>query len=792
MRKTLLLVLSAAFALSLHSTGLAQDEELRPKKIKPKIEKLRFGFVNSGIVGRNQRGSSILAEGKSGCWSPVYVHLLAGSDRLPATMLEIESKDSDDVRFRYRVQVPPLDPSQSFLATGYTKASAIGNEITFHWKVEDRLLGERVENYSALDVGDYLFLGIGSRARGLVNALLPPKATRESLPNQDPNDPNVALYQVNAAETKGRYVGFLDNSAELPRQWFGYDSADVVLLFSSDGNFTNDLLNERDLSAYRALTEWVRRGGRLIVFAGRNFAALSQLDNQQPLLPVRLTGTNTAVHAGRLFGGTAPPAKMHFTKFAAKPNQPHQLEDRVSLEQAVMARGRHGMGEVIVYGFDPDLPEFTRWEGQSAFWTSLLAMLANEGLQRTGQNQNSNVYFGQENYDELGTHLQQTLEDFQDVPVISFGWVALFILIYILIVGPADYFFLKKVVKRLEFTWITFPLVVLIISAVAYFTAYYVKGNDQRINKVDLVDIDVPGRQVYGHTWFTIFSPRIQHYTVGVEPTSDQGWGARDDAGVTLSWLGRPDSSGMGYRRPSSPSLFRRTYDFEHDLAGMRGVPIPVWSTKSFTASWATTKQVDGLIEADIQETGTGLTGHVVSKLPVDLSHAALVRYRDGQSLEVYRMGTLVAGARRSLADLTRENQLQGLLNDASSAQPPVNKGAYQRPLLNCSQTMVEALFYNAQTQSARSRRNSGLRNLDQTWRARGHGEVILFARVLRPDETDAEAVTKDARSATRLWLGALPQPGEARPPLSGTLSQDTYVRVFLPVRAKREPESKP
>ena len=58
---------------------------------------------------------------------------------------------------------------------------------------------------------------------------------------------------------------------------------------------------------------------------------------------------------------------------------------------------------------------------------------------------------------ELLGRLIHGLESFDGVPVISFGWVALFILIYIVVVGPLDYFFLKKVVKRLELTWVTFP-----------------------------------------------------------------------------------------------------------------------------------------------------------------------------------------------------------------------------------------------------------------------------------------------------------------------------------------------
>ena len=86
------------------------------------------------------------------------------------------------------------------------------------------------------------------------------------------------------------------------------------------------------------------------------------------------------------------------------------------------------------------------------------------------------------------------MDTFEGVPVISFGWVALFILFYILLVGPIDYFVLKRLFKRLELTWITFPLIVIVVSVVAYLAAYYSKGDDLRVNKVDLVQIDLHPR----------------------------------------------------------------------------------------------------------------------------------------------------------------------------------------------------------------------------------------------------------------------------------------------------------
>src|SRR5262249_20799603 len=128
-----------------------------------------------------------------------------------------------------------------------------------------------------------------------------------------------------------------------------------------------------------------------------------------------------------------------------------------------------------------------------------------------------------------------------------------------------------------------------------YFTAYYLKGNDLKVNKIDVVDIDLspavdpqnPPPRVYGTTWFTLFSPRIQHYTIGVEPA--ESWGVAGGQGApstTLGWLGKPTDQWGGMGRGGSQSLFRRTYDYADDLSGLVGVPIQVWATKSFSASW--------------------------------------------------------------------------------------------------------------------------------------------------------------------------------------------------------------
>jgi hypothetical protein len=58
-----------------------------------------------------------------------------------------------------------------------------------------------------------------------------------------------------------------------------------------------------------------------------------------------------------------------------------------------------------------------------------------------------------------------------------------------------------------------------------------------------------------------------------------------------------------------------------------------------------------------------------------------------------------------------------------------------------------------------------------------------LFGRVNpRAGEGQAEKITQDGVSPSRLWLGAAPGSGRSRPTLAGSMTQRTYVRVYIPV----------
>src|SRR5262249_29398989 len=297
--------------------------------------------------------------------------------------------------------------------------------------------------------------------------------------------------------------------------------------------------------------------------------------------------TRRALPSLQLWGGAEQQPKQPLRQVEIACVQPgpnmHGLvwEDREGddLEQRpIVLQSSCGLGRVVLVAFDLDAPPFSTWEGQAAFWKRLHNEIAPH--QSAANAEQAIGPWGQGG--ELGTELKRGLESFEEVPVISFGWVALFILFYIVLVGPLDYLLLKKVFKRLELTWITFPVLVLVVSVAAYATAYYFKGDDLRVNKIDLIEIDLDGPgQVYGTSWFTLFSPRIQNYTVGLEPAAPE-WGGRwteenADAPVPpmmVAALEGPEP-GLG---GNSQSLFRRPYEYAEDASGIVRLPIPVWA----------------------------------------------------------------------------------------------------------------------------------------------------------------------------------------------------------------------
>jgi hypothetical protein len=800
-----------------------------------KIEEARVGLPPGRFVGErdaSQRGAHVA---KRNVWAPVYVKLEVLREYEGGIQLKVEAADADDLRTALYVPLVKTladrRPGEKIDSTefGYVPYVRCGDRSG---SVTLTVMTDPPPGEDPRPLSDAYRIGSGGTyvpfrdAPTYVVLSLGPGVPSFALPEEAKGGPQSGT--TRGGLRNGRVeTAAITNVRQMPDQWFGYQAADLVVLAtgSAEGEFLDELFDREKSVPFKdhrdALLEWVRRGGKLVVSVGSNASKLAQSELFQALLPARIKDPASRdvaelplkfqiPGAGRVVTALTPKAGDKFKVAQLVPVAGRQarvlipaagdvLEDPALGELPALVQAPYGLGRITVVAFDLDRSPFADSPRRAQFWDWLVR---EAGSQRsalaTTQAQNQYGGYGSygnaDNEDEFAAALRQHIDTFEGVPVISFGWVALFIVLYTLLIGPVEYLFLKKVLGRLELTWVTFPLIVLSVSAAAYFTAYAIKGNDLKVNKVDLVDVDLGGGRVYGRTWFTIFSPRIDSYTIGVEPKG--AWATARPAGpappTLVDWMGggRGGSSSIlsrGYRYHAEP-------DSRAECDGLDGVPIQVWSTKAFTANWSgyTDKGTPPVVAELIHPPGdpTKVQGSLVNNLPVRSLQDVTLFYAG----TAYKLQTLTPG-QRVLIPATGEGS--GLPQDTewfkrnnpnlSGYQTNYNQWGRAQPAPTASYLSLWGLLFHEKVvpADARGLNNATLRDLDQSWRlgADNRDEVILVARV----ET-ANGLAKDVlgdpsgASPTNLWLKGLPQPGARPPEVPGTLRQETYIRVYIPV----------
>src|SRR5262249_13089527 len=135
----------------------------------------------------------------------------------------------------------------------------------------------------ALPLGDSLYLTLGDYSQDLADATNPPPPAGGG---NEPRWPHHAVC-LPFEKTPG---GHLTPREPLPDHWLGYDGIDLVVLLTEKADLLTRLNeNEKEL---HALTEWVRRGGRLVVSVSlRNLPEVRKLLESgawRPLLPTVL------------------------------------------------------------------------------------------------------------------------------------------------------------------------------------------------------------------------------------------------------------------------------------------------------------------------------------------------------------------------------------------------------------------------------------------------------------------------------------------------------------------------
>jgi hypothetical protein len=270
-----------------------------------------------------------------------------------------------------------------------------------------------------------------------------------------------------------------------------------------------------------------------------------------------------------------------------------------------------GLGRVTVLTFSPELEPFLSWTNRPYFWAKLSAMPPDLFA---GQTVNP-PYTGL-SMDGVFAAMIET----RQVRKLPVGWLLLLLLGYLIVIGPLDRFWLKKI-NRPMLTWLTFPAYVVFFSLLIYFIGYKLRAGESEWNELHLVDVVGTDRAVdlYGRTYGTIYSPANARY----------GFASSEPFAALRSEFGSSEG-GRG-------TLEQRGNNFAARIA------VPVWTSRLLVCDWWRPDTSPLLVAWATQ--GSNASLRVENRLDKPCHSLRLM-----QKGRLYELGNLAAGASGTFA----------------------------------------------------------------------------------------------------------------------------------------------
>ncbi len=266
-----------------------------------------------------------------------------------------------------------------------------------------------------------------------------------------------------------------------------------------DALFLHDIITTDLTPDQRAALElWVALGGQLVVSGGAN--AERTVPGLTDLLPITVEGLTADVALASL--GNMVPRERETLPTSTTVSQVELQPAAQSVDDAgLLVTRRQGAGQVIFSRFD--LSALRAWTGEPALWSRVLE---------------SDMSF------EPGTlyrwrddNLVQEVVQFPGLQLPSFGVLVLFILVYVVVIGPLNFLMLRRM-RRSELAWITVPAIVLLFVGGTYAVGTLIRGNRPRVVQVAIVQGYENTSRAQATDFIGLFSPRRDTYTLTLPP----------------------------------------------------------------------------------------------------------------------------------------------------------------------------------------------------------------------------------------------------------------------------------
>ncbi len=254
-----------------------------------------------------------------------------------------------------------------------------------------------------------------------------------------------------------------------------------------------------------------------------------------------------------------------------------------------------GQGQVTVLLFSPEREPARSWKNLPTFWARL-AQVPGDWYVSSDFNQaasrSSDGIFG-------------AMIDTRQVHKLPIEWLLLLLVVYLVVIGPLDQYWLKRI-GRPMLTWITFPCYVVLFSLVIYFIGYKLRAGESEWNELHLVDVLLNGEraELRGRTYASVYSPSNQRY-----PLAGPQKLATFRGEFVGSWDGGQSSERL--------TVSQNGDSFKAEIF------VPVWTSQLFVSDWWQSASVP--LSVSLQPKADGWQVSVLNHTDQKLSNLLIV-----------------------------------------------------------------------------------------------------------------------------------------------------------------------
>lgn len=327
-----------------------------------------------------------------------------------------------------------------------------------------------------------------------------------------------SLASLDLDTTSGTTIQHLE-ALQIPEQ--------AVALHSLNALVLHDLDTALFSPAQRAaVSEWVRLGGQIIVSGGadaqHNSAGIADL---LPVTVGEVVPGDLAPLIDMMPTGSLPQGASTRNAF-----QIRRGAEQLPARDPLIARWDQGAGSATFMAFD--IARLRGWRDEATLWEQLLTV---KPFFMPG------VRARQEQRNLLQSSFRKAVENLPSTMLLF-----CFLVLYILVIGPLNYFFLRRR-QQLERAWLSIPICVVVFAIGLYAVGSVLRGFQTQVHQVSIVQAREGQPHGLATSFVGVFSPNRQAYTLSfpaislVSPfdsdgglTSERAFIQSSDTGITI------------------------------------------------------------------------------------------------------------------------------------------------------------------------------------------------------------------------------------------------------------------